>query len=242
MEALARQRLHDGITDAQEATPRIPLGIVREQSLTCLGERYRREIQHRVRGEELEMRHRLVSASHYSIDLVRFRGEKRFVSGQLFCVRQATTLEAQRQTLDRTQTPRDSRGEQRIDECARVRQHRPPLAGRACKAMLDEIAIDNRHHRTRVSEYRADRRIAIEQCAPQLRGVHLTVRPEGSEATRRQRKASARHAVVEAQAVHPPLVDQMVYGSPVVRIRTRGKLDASVTYEADIGEVTEHGA
>ena len=73
-QTLARQRLEHRIADAEESAPRRRL--VRREPLPHLGERHGREIEHRLRGEQIEVRHRLVGAGDDAVDLIRLGGER----------------------------------------------------------------------------------------------------------------------------------------------------------------------
>ena len=53
------------------------------QALARLGERHSGEIDHRLRGKKIEVRHRLVCARHHAIDLIRFRAKHRVISLEL---------------------------------------------------------------------------------------------------------------------------------------------------------------
>jgi hypothetical protein len=79
-ESLTRQRRQHGIAHAEEPVPR--RGFLRFEPLTDLGEGDGPEIEHRVGGEQIEVRHRLVRAGDDDIDLIRFRTEHRVVAGQ----------------------------------------------------------------------------------------------------------------------------------------------------------------
>jgi len=132
-EALARQRLQHGITYAKESLPR--RGFVRCESLTDLGERHGSEIEHSVRGEQIEVRHCLVRAGDDKIDLIRFRTERRVIAGEHVQIRHVPVarsgFEGECESLDRAKTPGDPRREKWIDERVRVWHQRPPLPGGA---------------------------------------------------------------------------------------------------------------
>jgi len=59
------------------------------------------------------------------------------------------------------------------------------------------------------------------------------------QATRRQQKSSARNAVIEAQRVHPAFVDQLMHGSPVIRIRTCGEIRHNIAHQPHAVEVAK---
>jgi len=66
-----------------------------------------------VRCEEVEVRHGLVRAGYQAVDLVGLERKERRVAAKLVGVRHPPTrgvaLEYDRETLDRTQPPRDPR-------------------------------------------------------------------------------------------------------------------------------------
>jgi hypothetical protein len=80
-EPRARQRFGHGVADAEEPAPR--RGLAREQPLTDLGERDDREVDHRVRGEQVEVGHRLVRARDEPVDLARLLAEQRVVAREV---------------------------------------------------------------------------------------------------------------------------------------------------------------
>jgi len=84
-ETLARQRLEHRIPHAQKAVPRNV--IIARDPLLDFRERHRGEVQHGVRGEEVEVRHGLVRARHHAVDLVGFQREDPCVTGERFAVR-----------------------------------------------------------------------------------------------------------------------------------------------------------
>jgi hypothetical protein len=108
-ETFARQRLEYGVAHAQKP---VPLDVVaRRNALPDLGERHGREIEHGVRGEQLEVRHRLVRRGHHVIDLVGFTRQHRRVPIELGSVRHGAggrmPFECTRQPLDGSQAPGD---------------------------------------------------------------------------------------------------------------------------------------
>jgi len=143
---------------------------VRDESLANFGVRHRPEIDHRLRREELEVRHRLVRAGNHPIDLIRFPCEHLLIAYQVVCVWHAASstsgLEAQRETLDGTKAPRDAGREQRIDECKGMRQHRPPFPGGARQPMLNTVALHHRHDGPRIAERGGNRRVTLEKRRP----------------------------------------------------------------------------
>src|SRR5678815_5310327 len=90
-QAGAGQRIADLVPDAEEASPRRMLRTVRDESLANFGVRHRPEIDHRLRREELEVRHRLVRAGNHPIDLIRFPREHLLIARQLIFVRHAAS-------------------------------------------------------------------------------------------------------------------------------------------------------
>src|SRR6267143_470956 len=81
---LARNRVTNGVADAEKSRPR---GIwIGDQALAHLGERHRREIDHRLCGKEIEVRHGFVGASHQLIDLVRLALQHRRIALELLAL------------------------------------------------------------------------------------------------------------------------------------------------------------
>ena len=74
------ERRQDGVAYTQKSLPGDV--VARNQTLTRLGERHGGEIEHRLRGEQVEVRHRLVTAGNDEIDLIRFRGERGGVASE----------------------------------------------------------------------------------------------------------------------------------------------------------------
>jgi len=120
-----------------------------------------------VRGEEVEMRHGLVRARHHPVDLVGLQREQRRVVAKLGNVRHrplcGVLLEHESETLDRTQSPRDARREERVDEPIRVRKQDPPVTSSHREPVLDARHESDRHDRCRVAEQGADCGIPPEQ-------------------------------------------------------------------------------
>jgi hypothetical protein len=83
-----------------------------------------------------------------------------------------------------------------------------------------------------------DRRIAVEEHAPEMGGFHGR-RAKPLEPARRQQEPGAGRPVIEPQRVHPPLVDQVMHRGPVVGIRTLGKRRRFVTHQSHVVEVAE---
>ena len=167
--ALARQRVQHGIADAEEPTPRDR--VVAREALADLRERDGREIEHRLRGEEIEVSHRFVGAGDDPIDLIGLRTEQRVVPCQCGCFRDPgplfSKLKSQRETLDGAQAPRDSRREQGIDERVSMGHQRPPVFRRPRQAMLNTRPKRHRHQWPRVGEGGRQRRVAPKQRAPE---------------------------------------------------------------------------
>jgi len=239
-ETLTRQRLEHRIPHAQKAVPRDI--IVGRDTLLDFRERHRGEVQHGVRGEEVEVRHGLVRARHHTVDLIGFQREDCCVAPDHFAVRHCPMcgllLEHESETLDRAQTPRDARREERVDEPVRVREQHPPLTGRHREPMLDAGHESDWHDRCPTAEHRADRGIPLEQQRPELIGVSYGA--ERGEATRREREPGARNAVIESKAVHPAFIDQMVNGRPVIGVWSIWETSRDVPHRTHAGEMAEH--
>jgi hypothetical protein len=67
---LARERLQHTITNAEEAVPGDRIRF--DETLLNFGEGNRSKIEHRLRGEQLEVRGCLVGACNDLVDLIRF--------------------------------------------------------------------------------------------------------------------------------------------------------------------------
>src|SRR6185312_4353456 len=153
-QTLARERLSDGITDAEESVP-CPV-LVRVETLLHFRVRDKGEVDHGVRGEQVEVRNRLVCASDEAVDLIRLGGEERVVARECRLVGYAGAtrrlLERRRDSFDAAKSPGDSSREERIDEGVGVRQHRPPFATRARESMLNLWDVPERKPRARAGE------------------------------------------------------------------------------------------
>src|SRR5204863_9002767 len=125
------------------------------------------EIQHRLRGERIEMGHCLVRARDDEIDLIRFGAERCFITREdvrrwnSFALRNG--FESQSDPLDRAQTPGDPSRKKRIDEGERMWHQRPPLANGPSEAMLNVWPERDRHHQGCITERAPQRRISLEQ-------------------------------------------------------------------------------
>jgi hypothetical protein len=137
-ETLPRKWANDFVVDAQQTAPRHR--VAGFDSLLHFREGHRGEVQHRLRREQIEMRHCLVRAGDEKIDLLRLGGEKPIISLQHVQGRAARAslriFERERQPLYRKQTPRNSRRKERIDEGIRVRHQHPAFIGGASQPML----------------------------------------------------------------------------------------------------------
>src|SRR5204862_5549556 len=111
LEALAWHRIEHGIADTEKAVPRHVLPAT--ETLAHFGERHRREIEHRLRGEQVEVRQGLVGAGHHEIDLICFGAERRVVARERRGVGPPITarrlLERESESLNGAQSPRDPR-------------------------------------------------------------------------------------------------------------------------------------
>ena len=185
--ARARHRPRRGIRARRtESSARDPL--------PHLGERDGREVEHRLRGEQVEVRHRLVRARDQRVDLVRLGRQRALVAIERLarpaCGARRRILEHQPQPLDGAQPPRDPRREQRIDERVRMRQHRPSRAGRARQPMLDA-----RHARRSASSAsrrrtRADRRISLAASSSRAASAPCdAASPSDANAARREQES-----------------------------------------------------
>jgi hypothetical protein len=113
------------------------------------------------------------------------------------------------------------------------------MPGRSRQAMLQTRLKCERHDWLRVREGTSDRWIAPHQDAPERIRIGQKLRRQARDTTRTECKAGARHTVVEAQAVHPPFIDEVVHCSPVIRIRTVGQAGNVGRHELHAGEMTE---
>ena len=125
-----------------------------------------------MRGEKIEVRHRLVCAGDELIDLIRFCIAAACRSGSELVVvgtrrSAAARSKVDRQPFDSPQAPGYSRREKRIEESISMRQDRPSIARRARQPMLNARSEFDRPERGCISERARKRRISVEQRAPE---------------------------------------------------------------------------
>ena len=194
--------------------------------LAHLGERHRREIQHRLRGEQIELRHRLVRARDQRVDLVRFGRQGRVVARR--ASRASGTRVARRRCLERSAQAAPPRADptrfrsRTADRRTRTRAAASPTASPAARVsrcwMRGSHAIGiSRRRVARTRRRSSDTARAFVATAPSARRRRRVA--ERRHAARREQEAGARHAVVEPERVHPPFVDDVVHRRPVVGIR-----------------------
>ncbi len=115
--------------------------------------------------EQFEVRHSFVCARDYKIDLIRFCSERGIVASEHSRLGHASVgrrgFEGERQSLDGTEAPGDSRREKWIDECERMRHQRPPLTRAARETVLNYRPIRDRHDRRCLGKRARERRIPL---------------------------------------------------------------------------------
>ncbi len=117
--------------------------------------------------KEIEASHGVIGACHQPVDLIGLGAQEGVIAREVLLGGSAI-LKQQAQALDRAQTPRNARREERIHERVGMRQHGPACAGGARQAVLNPGLVGEGHERLGMCEQGTDRGIALQQVTPYL--------------------------------------------------------------------------